>query len=103
MAFNTDDPAFGGTGLGDLEPLKSEYIPCHGLEQSISVDLPPMGAVILRCTKKFPPRRKKAELSPAAKPVAKRPGRKKAPAAEAPSALEARRPARSPHASKSGR
>ena len=62
-----------------------------------------MGAVILRCTKKFPPRRKKAELSPAAKPVAKRPGRKKAPAAEDPSALEARRPARSPHASKSGR
>ncbi|MBT9684018.1 1,4-alpha-glucan branching protein GlgB [Pseudoflavonifractor sp. MCC625] len=102
VAFNTDDPAFGGNGLGDLEPLKSEYIPCHGLEQSISVDLPPMGAVILRCTKKFPPRRKKAELSPAAKPASKRTSRKKAPAAEESSAQETKRPARKPRASKSG-
>ena len=62
-----------------------------------------MGAVILRCTKKFPPRRKKAELSPAASRWPSVPGRKKAPAAEDPSALEARRPARNPHASKSGR
>lgn len=70
--------------------------------ESISVDLPPMGAVILRCTKKFPPRRKKAELSPAAKPAAKRTSRKKAPAAEESSAQETKRPARKPRASKSG-
>ena len=86
MAFNTDDPAFGGSGLGDVEPLKSEYVPCHGQEQSIEVDLPPMGAVILRCTKKFPPRRKKAELKPAARPAARRTakstGRKAAPPVE---------------------
>ena len=32
------------------------------------IDLPPMSAMILRCVKKFPPRRKKAELKPAAEP-----------------------------------
>lgn len=61
VLFNTDDAAFGGAGLGDKDPLKSEYIPCHGQEQSVTVDLPPMSAVFLTCTKKFPPRRKKAE------------------------------------------
>ena len=60
VLLNTDAGIFGGTGLGDKEPLKSEYISCHGQEQSVAVDLPPMSAVILACTKKFPPRRKKA-------------------------------------------
>ena len=68
LVFNTDDESFGGTGLGDKEPLKTEYIACHGQEQSISIDLPPMSAVIYKCVKKFPPRRKKAELQPAAEP-----------------------------------
>ena len=62
VVFDTDDPSFGGAGLGNHEPLKSEYVSCHGQEQSIAIDLPPMSAVILRCVKKFPPRRKKAEL-----------------------------------------
>ena len=58
--FNTDDPAFGGGGMGDSGPVKSEYVPCHGQEQSMTIDVPPMGAVIYRCAKKFPPRRKKS-------------------------------------------
>ena len=71
--FNTDDPAFGGGGVGDSSPVKSEYVPCHGQEQSMTIDVPPMGAVIYRCAKKFPPRRKKSagsgkgEEKPAAK------------------------------------
>ena len=71
--FNTDALEFGGAGCGDTEPLKSVYTPCHGQEQSIQIDLPPMGAVIYRCAKKFPPRRKKAE-APAKQ--AKRPVKK---------------------------
>ncbi len=63
--FSTDAEEFGGQGLGDASPLKSEYIPAHGQEQSILVDLPPMSTVIYRCTKKFPPRRKKAPAAPA--------------------------------------
>ena len=71
--FNTDDPAFGGGGVGDSGPVKSEYVPCHGQEQSMTIDVPPMGAVLYRCAKKFPPRRKKSagsgkgEEKPAAK------------------------------------
>ena len=58
--LNTDRPEFGGTGLGDTAPVKSEYVPCHGQEQSMEIDLPPMSAVIYRCVKKFPPRRTRA-------------------------------------------
>ncbi|NCE65161.1 1,4-alpha-glucan branching protein GlgB [Pseudoflavonifractor sp. 524-17] len=83
VVFNTDDPAFGGSGLGDQAPVKSQYIPCHGMDQSIAIDLPPMSTVLLRCTRKFPARRSKAELIPKAKPVptgTKKPAAKKAPA-----------------------
>ena len=71
--FNTDDEAFGGEGRGDKEPVKSTYTPCHGREQSIIITLPPMSAVIYKCTRKFPARRKKeaklAVKAPASKPA----------------------------------
>ena len=59
--FNTDDTAFGGEGLGDHTPLRTEYSESHGQPQSLLLDLPPMSAVLYQCTKKFPPRRKKAD------------------------------------------
>ena len=71
VVFNTDDEAFGGAGLGDREPIRSEYVPCHGMEQSITIDLPPMSAVILRCAKKFPRHRKKEDIALKEKPAAK--------------------------------
>ena len=67
--FNTDDPAFGGQGHGDHEAVKSTYTPCHGQEQSMEIDLPPMSAVVYRCAKKFPPRRKKAAAAKPARPA----------------------------------
>ena len=75
--FSSDDPAFGGAGRGDLEPVKSQYNPCHGKEQSITLSLPPMSAAIYKCTRKFPPRRKKAAAPKAVKVVK---AEKKAPA-----------------------
>ena len=54
--FNSDDAAFGGTGKGDHVPLKTERIPCHGREQSLTLDLPPLSAVFYRCTRKHPAR-----------------------------------------------
>ena len=43
--------------------------------------MPPMSAVVYRCTRKFPPRRKKAESLPARKDPADKPAiREKAPA-----------------------
>ena len=49
--FNSDDACYGGGGLGDHDPLESRCAPCHGREQSIAIDLPPMSAVIYRRTK----------------------------------------------------
>ena len=67
VAFNTDDPAFGGEGQGDKEPVKTEKIPCHDQQQSFAIDLPPMSAVIYRCVRKNPVRKPKAEKAPAKK------------------------------------
>ena len=76
--FNTDDPAFGGEGRGDREAVKSQYIPCHGREQSIVITLPPMSAVIYKCTRKVPPRRRKGTSALAVKSAAKPAVKKKA-------------------------
>ena len=58
--FNSDLAQFGGQGRVN-GPMKSEYVPCHDLEQSIRVDIPPLSAVVLKCARKSPPRKKKAE------------------------------------------
>ena len=74
--LNSDDEDFGGQGRGDHAPLKTKPIPCHGFDQSLQVDLPPLSGVILRCSRKNPVRKKKAD-SPA---KGKRPAAKKKPA-----------------------
>ena len=71
VAFNTDDPAYGGEGLGDKAPIKTEKIPCHDQQQSLAIDLPPMSAVILHCVRKNPVRKPKAEKAPAKKAASK--------------------------------
>ena len=58
--FNTDAAEFGGTGLGDTGPLKTEKVPYHDQAQSLVIDLPPMSVMIYRCTRKNPVRRAKA-------------------------------------------
>ena len=57
--LNTDSARFGGSGLGDEQPLKSQRIPCHGQDQSLTIDLPPMAVMVWRCTRRFPVRRTK--------------------------------------------
>ena len=66
--FNSDELDFGGKGGGDHEPVRSRYVESQGREQSITISLPPMSAVIYKCTRKFPVRKKKAdkEAAPAA-------------------------------------
>ncbi len=78
--FSSDDAAFGGSGGWDQEPVRSTYAASQGREQSITLSLPPMSAAIYKCTRKFPPRKKKAEDTGEAAPkTAKKPA-KKAPA-----------------------
>lgn len=46
--FNTDRREFGGGGQRNVGPMESEPVSCHGREQSMEVNLPPMGAVIFK-------------------------------------------------------
>ena len=72
VVFNSDDPDFGGTGGGDHEPVRSRYVESQGREQSITISLPPMSAVIYKCTRKFPVRKKKADKEASAKPAVRK-------------------------------
>ena len=46
--FNTDAPQWGGSGVVNERPIPVEGVPSHGRETSISVRIPPLGAVYLR-------------------------------------------------------
>ena len=52
IVFNSDDVNFGGYGVSqNPERIKTEKIPMHGFEQSITLDLPPMSAIYLKKTR----------------------------------------------------
>ena len=46
--LSSDDPAYGGSGKVHKTPLWSEDIPAQGMEQSIVLELPPVGGTILK-------------------------------------------------------
>lgn len=46
--FNSDAVEFGGTGAGNPEPVRTEWIPSHGLPCSVAVTIPPMSGIVLR-------------------------------------------------------
>ncbi len=93
--FNTDSTQFGGNGLGDTAPLKTEKVPCHDQEQSMVIDLPPMSAMIYRCSRKAPVRKAKEDKveKPAKKSAAKEKTEKPAKAEKA-SKAKAEKPAK---------
>jgi 1,4-alpha-glucan branching enzyme len=47
-ALNSDATLYGGSGRGNLGGVESVPVPAHGRYHSISVSLPPLGALILR-------------------------------------------------------
>ncbi|MCD1261213.1 1,4-alpha-glucan branching protein GlgB [Paenibacillus athensensis] len=47
-AFNSDGPAFGGTGVCNEGPLEAEEWHCQGRPYSVSLTIPPLGAVMLK-------------------------------------------------------
>ena len=87
VVFNSDDLDFGGKGGGDHEPVRSRYVESQGREQSITISLPPMSAVIYKCTRKFPVRKKKADKEEAPKPAVRK--KAAAPTVKAPAAKPA--------------
>ena len=52
VLFNTDDTCWGGSGCGLSAGgrINVDDIPSHGWEQSLSLTVPPLGAVLLRRT-----------------------------------------------------
>jgi 1,4-alpha-glucan branching enzyme len=45
--FSSDDPRFGGSGLGTLAALDTDPVAMHGHAQSLALRLPPLGAIVL--------------------------------------------------------
>jgi 1,4-alpha-glucan branching enzyme len=46
--FNSDQEKFGGSGVGNPESLPTDNKQWHGRPQSIQLNLPPLGAVVLK-------------------------------------------------------
>jgi 1,4-alpha-glucan branching enzyme len=46
--FNSDKPEYYGSGVENTAPLASEATHWHGRPQSVAVNLPPLGAVVLK-------------------------------------------------------
>ena len=51
VVFNSDDVQFGGEGKGSQDKIKTSSVPMHGLENSISLNLPPMSTIYLKKTR----------------------------------------------------
>ena len=95
--LNSDDERFGGSGIINTEPLKSSDHPWNRCPYSVSLDVPPLGMVILEPVdppkkKKAPAKKKPAAKKPAAKEEAakeEKAAAKKAPAKKAPAKKKA--------------
>jgi 1,4-alpha-glucan branching enzyme len=46
--INTDSENYGGSGVGNLGQVEAEPLPWHGFDASVSLRVPPLGAVWLR-------------------------------------------------------
>ena len=80
--FNSDSAEFGGGGVTNGDTTKSMPEPMHGFENSISLTLPAMSVLYLKCRRKAP--QKKAAVKPQKKVVEKEAAEKKeAPVAKA--------------------
>ncbi|WP_419788720.1 1,4-alpha-glucan branching protein GlgB [Mucilaginibacter sp. SP1R1] len=54
--FNSDAEKFWGSGLINYDPVNTEPQKWHGKENSVSITLPPLGAVILKRVSDAPPK-----------------------------------------------
>ena len=66
--FNSDAKEFGGGGVTNGTAIKTQDVPMHGCDQSISLTLPADSVFFLECVKKTP---KRARRTPAKKTASK--------------------------------
>ena len=65
--FNTDDEKFGGSGVKNKAGINTVKKGIHGFEQHLSLTLPPMSVIYLKCVKEKLP---KTEVKPKVKKAA---------------------------------
>ena len=53
--FNSDEERFGGSGVVNGNNIKTEVMKIHGFDQGLSLTLPPLGVIYLRCAKELEP------------------------------------------------
>ena len=53
--FNSDEERFGGSGVVNGNNIKTEVMKIHGFDQSLSLTLPPLSVIYLRCAKELDP------------------------------------------------
>ncbi|HLS85132.1 MAG TPA: alpha amylase C-terminal domain-containing protein, partial [Burkholderiales bacterium] len=46
--LNSDAESYGGSGMGNLGGVQADAIPYDGYEQSVSLTLPPLGALFFK-------------------------------------------------------
>ena len=54
--FSSDQKEFGGAGVTNGKEIKTQDVPMHGCEQSVSLTLPGCSVFFLECVKKTPKR-----------------------------------------------
>lgn len=60
--FNSDNVDFGGTGVSNGNGILPEIMKIHGYNQGLSVNLPPLGVIYLKCVEELEiPSKKTAE------------------------------------------
>ena len=53
--FNSDEERFGGSGVVNGKNIKTESMKIHGFDQGLSLSLPPLSVIYLRCAKELEP------------------------------------------------
>ena len=53
--FNSDEERFGGSGVVNGNNIKTEAMKIHGFDQGLSLTLPPLSVIYLRCAKELEP------------------------------------------------
>jgi len=47
--LNSDAPIYGGSGVGNYGAIESSPVPAHGRYHSLTLTLPPLGVIVLKC------------------------------------------------------
>ena len=53
--FNSDEERFGGSGVVNGNNIKTKVMKIHGFDQGLSLTLPPLSVIYLRCAKELEP------------------------------------------------